>query len=202
MSKPTQKSPSVSSSASRCPWAEAEHQHEYHDIEWGVPSHDDRHLFEMIILEGAQAGLSWSTILKKRESYRAAYDHFDARKIARYDARKVAQLLANPGIVRNRLKVAASISNARAFLAVQKEFGSFDRYIWQFVGGRPIQNCWTAMRQVPARTPESDAMSKDLKRRGFNFVGTTICYAFMQATGMVNDHLVSCPRHAACVKLG
>lgn len=202
MSKPTQKSPSVSSSASRCPWAEAEHQHEYHDIEWGVPSHDDRHLFEMIILEGAQAGLSWSTILKKRESYRAAYDHFDARKIARYDARKVAQLLANPGIVRNRLKVAASISNARAFLAVQKEFGSFDRYIWRFVGGRPIQNRWTAMRQVPARTPESDAMSKDLKKRGFNFVGTTICYAFMQATGMVNDHLVSCPRHAACAKLG
>lgn len=182
----------------RCPWAEAEHQHAYHDTEWGVPSHDDRHLFEMIILEGAQAGLSWSTILKKRDHYRAAYDQFDAVKIARYGARKVAQLLANPGIVRNRLKVAASIGNARAFLAVQREFGSFDRYLWQFVGGRPIQNRWTSMSQVPVRSPESDAMSKDLKKRGFNFVGTTICYAFMQATGMVNDHLVSCPRHAAC----
>ncbi|HEY0969323.1 MAG TPA: DNA-3-methyladenine glycosylase I [Opitutaceae bacterium] len=203
MSKPSKKSSVVSTAAlSRCPWAEAEHQHAYHDTEWGVPSHDDRHLFEMIILEGAQAGLSWSTILKKRENYRAAYDHFDAAKIARYDARKVAKLLANPGIVRNKLKVAASIGNARAFLAVQKEFGSFDRYIWQFVGGRPIQNRWTASGQVPARTQESDAMSKDLKKRGFNFVGTTICYAFMQATGMVNDHLVSCPRHAACAKLG
>lgn len=204
MSKPSKKPPvasapaAVSSSAPRCPWAEAELQHTYHDTEWGVPSHDDRHLFEMILLEGAQAGLSWATILKKRENYRAAYDHFDAAKIARYDARKVAKLLADPGIVRNKLKIAASIGNARAFLAVQKEFGSFDRYIWQFVGGRPIQNRWTAMNQVPARTPESDAMSKDLKRRGFNFVGTTICYAFMQATGMVNDHLVSCPRHRAC----
>ena len=198
---PAPSSPSRSpraGTAPRCPWAEAEHQHAYHDTEWGVPSHDDRHLFEMIILEGAQAGLSWSTILKKRENYRAAYDGFDATKIARYDARKVAQLLANPGIVRNKLKVAASIGNARAFLDVQKEFGSFDRYLWQFVGGRPIQNRWTSMSQVPVRTPESDAMSKDLKRRGFNFVGTTICYAFMQATGMVNDHLVSCPRHAAC----
>ena len=203
MSKPTKESPAsvAASSLSRCPWAEAEHQHDYHDTEWGVPAHDDRHLFEMIILEGAQAGLSWSTILKKRENYRAAYDGFDAKKIARYDARKVARLLADPGIVRNRLKVAASIVNARAFLAVQKEFGSFDRYLWQFTGGRPIQNRRTAMREVPVRTPESDAMSKDLKKRGFKFVGTTICYAFMQATGMVNDHLVSCPRHAACAAL-
>jgi len=187
--------------SNRCPWAEAELHHDYHDTEWGVPSHDDRHLFELLILEGAQAGLSWSTILKKRPAYRTAYDDFDPAKVARYDARKIARLLADPGIVRNRLKVEASILNARAFLAVQKEFGSFDRYIWQFVGGRPIQNRWTATKQVPARTPESDAMSKDLKKRGFKFVGTTICYAFMQAVGMVNDHLVTCPRHAACAAL-
>jgi len=185
----------------RCTWAEAELQHSYHDSEWGVPSHDDLHLFEMLILEGAQAGLSWSTILKKRASYREAYDDFDATKIARYDAKRQARLLANPGIVRNRLKVQASVFNARAFLAVQKEFGSFDRYLWQFTGGRPIRNRWTQMAQVPTRTPESDAMSKDLKKRGFKFVGTTICYAFMQATGMVNDHLVACPRHAVCGKL-
>ena len=185
----------------RCPWAEAELQHAYHDTEWGVPSHDDRHLFEMLILEGAQAGLSWSTILKKRASYREAYDDFDAAKIAHYDAKRQARLLANPGIVRNRLKVQASVLNARASLAVQKEFGSFDRYIWQFTGGRPIRNRWTQMPQVPTRTLESDAMSKDLKKRGFKFVGTTICYAFMQATGMVNDHLVSCPRHSVCGKL-
>ena len=185
----------------RCPWAEAEINHTYHDTEWGVPSHDDRHLFEMIILEGAQAGLSWSTILKKRENYRAAYHGFDARKIARYDARKSAALLADAGIVRNRLKIAASIGNARGFLAVQAEFGSFDRYLWPFVGGRPIQHQLTAHPQIPVRTPESDALSKDLKKRGFKFVGTTICYAFMQATGMVNDHLASCPRHAQCAKL-
>jgi len=185
----------------RCPWAEAELHHHYHDTEWGVPSHDDRHLFEMIILEGAQAGLSWSTILRKRAAYRAAFDHFDATKVARYDARKKARLLANPGIVRNRLKVDASILNARQFLAVQEEFDSFDRYIWQFTGGRPIQHHLTASAQVPVSTPESDAMSRDLKQRGFKFVGTTICYAFMQATGMVNDHLVSCPRHKACAKL-
>lgn len=187
--------------SARCPWAEAEVHHDYHDTEWGVPSHDDRHLFELLILEGAQAGLSWTTILKKRAHYRKAYDGFEAEKIARYGVRKVAQLLANPGIVRNRLKVAASIANAQAFLAVRKEFGTFDRYIWQFVGGRPIQNHWTELRQVPARTRESDAMSKDLQRRGFRFVGSTICYAYMQATGMVNDHLVSCPRHAACAAL-
>ena len=174
---------------------------EYHDQEWGVPNHDDRHLFEMLILEGAQAGLSWSTILKKRENYRRAFDGFDARKVARYDAAKVARLLADPGIVRNRLKVAAAVQNAKAFLAVQKEFGTFDSYIWQFVGGAPRQNHWTDFGQVPPRTPESDAMSKDLLKRGFKFVGSTICYAFMQAVGMVNDHLVSCPRWKAVRKL-
>lgn len=185
----------------RCPWAEAELQHDYHDTEWGVPSHDDRHLFEMIILEGAQAGLSWSTILKKRANYRRAFAGFDPVKVARFDARKQARLLADPGIVRNRLKVEAAVRNARAFLAVQEEFGRFDRYIWQFTGGRPRRNDFTSPRQVPARTAESDAMSKNLLARGFKFVGSTICYAFMQATGMVNDHLVSCPRHAACAKL-
>jgi DNA-3-methyladenine glycosylase I len=186
----------------RCPWAEAELHHAYHDSEWGVPSHDDRHLFELLILEGAQAGLSWSTILQKRENYRAAYDGFDAAKVARYDARRQRRLLADPGIVRNRLKVQASVLNARAFLAVQAEFGSFERYIWRFTDGRPIQHRFTDPRQVPARTPESDAMSADLRQRGFKFVGSTICYAFMQATGMVNDHLVTCPRHAACARLG
>ena len=186
----------------RCPWAEAESQHHYHDTEWGVPSRDDRHLFEMLILEGAQAGLSWSTILKKREAYRAAYDNFDARKIARYEAKKSAALLADPGIVRNRLKVAASIVNAQAFLTAQAEFGTFARYIWQFTGDRPIQGKLTAHSQIPVSTPESDAMSRDLKKRGFKFVGTTICYAYMQATGMVNDHLVSCPRHKICAALG
>ena len=186
----------------RCPWAEAELNHHYHDTEWGVPSHDDRHLFEMIILEGAQAGLSWSTILRKRESYREAYDGFDPVKVARYNARKKARLLADPGIVRNRLKVDASVLNAGKFLAVQKEFSSFDRYIWQFTGGQPVQHRLTATAQIPASTPDSDAMSRDLKRRGFKFVGTTICYAFMQATGMVNDHFVSCPRHRVCEQLG
>lgn len=189
------------SSVQRCPWAEAELQHHYHDTEWGVPSHDDRHLFEMIILEGAQAGLSWATILHRRETYREAYGNFDAAAIARYDDRKKARLLLDPGIIRNRLKVEASVLNARAFLAVQAEFGSFDRYLWRFVDGRPIKNRWTASNQIPVSTKESDALSKDLKKRGFKFVGTTICYAFMQATGMVNDHLVSCPRHAACAKL-
>ena len=185
----------------RCPWAEAELHHHYHDTEWGVPSHDDRHLFELLILEGAQAGLSWSTILRKRENYRRAYDGFDAAKVARYDARKKARLLADPGIVRNRLKVAASVLNARAFLAVRVEFGTFDRYVWPFAGGRPIQHHLISRDRIPASTPESDALSHDLKKRGFKFVGTTICYAFMQATGMVNDHLVSCPRHHACAKL-
>ncbi|MBI2813537.1 MAG: DNA-3-methyladenine glycosylase I [Opitutae bacterium] len=184
----------------RCPWAEAEINHAYHDTEWGVPSHDDRHLFEMLILEGAQAGLSWSTILKKRASYRAAYHGFDAARIARYGPKDEARLLADAGIVRNRLKVAASVLNARAFLAVQAEFGGFDRYLWRFVDGRPIQHDLKKHTQIPVRTAESDALSQDLKKRGFKFVGTTICYAFMQATGMVNDHLVSCPRHAACAR--
>lgn len=179
----------------RCPWPAKEPDIAYHDTEWGVPLHDDRALFELLILEGAQAGLSWSTVLKKRESYRAAFDHFDARKIAGYDERKVAALLANPGIIRNRLKVAATIRNAAAFLAVQKEFGSFDACLWRFVRGRPLVNHRRTMSDIPARTPESDAMSKDLLRRGFKFVGSTICHAFMQASGMVNDHLVTCPRH-------
>ncbi len=168
---------------------------EYHDKEWGVPVHDDRVLFEFLILEGAQAGLSWETILNKRENYRRAFDHFDAAKIARYDGRKVRSLMADAGIVRNKLKIASTISNAKAFLEVQKEFGSFDRYIWQFVGGKPKINRWKSGQRLPARTPESDAMSKDLKKRGFRFVGSTICYAFMQATGMVNDHSVDCIRH-------
>jgi len=185
----------------RCPWAEAESQHVYHDTEWGVPSHDDRHLFEMLLLEGAQAGLNWAIILKKRENYRTVFDRFDPHKIAHYDAKKAARLLVDPGIVRNRLKIQSATLNARAFLAVQAEFGSFDRYIWQFTGNRPIQHRFAAHRQIPARTAESDAMSKDLKKRGFKFVGTTICYAFMQATGMVNDHLVSCPRHRVCARL-
>jgi DNA-3-methyladenine glycosylase I len=185
----------------RCPWPTAEIYLAYHDQEWGVPQHDDRLLFEFILLEGAQAGLSWSTILNKRENYRRAFDRFDPEKIARYGARKVAALLADPGIVRHRLKIAAAIGNARASLAVQREFGSFDRYLWRFAGGRPIQNAWRTVKQVPVRSPESDAMSHDLKKRGFKFVGRTICYAFMQATGMVNDHLVTCPRHAACARL-
>lgn len=172
----------------------------YHDREWGVPVHDDRLLFEFLILEGAQAGLSWSTILKKRPAYRAAFDHFDPRKVARYGEKKIAALMSEPGIVRNRLKIAAAIRNAQAFLAVEKEFGSFDRYIWTFVQGRPIQTHRKRSEDVPARTPESDAMSKDLVRRGFKFVGSTICYAFMQATGMVNDHLVTCFRHAELAK--
>ena len=185
----------------RCAWAREEPNIHYHDTEWGVPQHDDLVLFEFLILEGAQAGLSWTTILKKRENYRAAYDGFDARRIAKYDDRKIAKLLADPGIVRNRLKVAASIANARAFLAVQKEFGSFDAYVWQFVGGFPRQNRRATMSEVPARTPESDAMSKDLLRRGFKFVGSTICYAFMQAVGMVNDHTIDCFRCRQVAKL-
>ncbi len=179
----------------RCGWAKNDLSIAYHDREWGVPVHDDHLLFEFLILEGAQAGLSWDTILKKRESYRSAFDHFDAEKIARYDGRKVQSLLHDEGIVRNRLKIAASVQNARAFLQVQKEFGSFDRYIWQFVGGKPRVNAVRALKDVPARTAESDAMSRDLKKRGFTFVGSTICYAFMQATGMVNDHLVNCFRY-------
>ena len=187
--------------SSRCPWAVKPLDIAYHDSEWGVPLHDDRALFELLILEGAQAGLSWSTILAKRENYRRAFEHFDAEKIARYDAQKIAALLADAGIVRNRLKIAATIGNAKAFLAVQKEFGSFDKYLWQFVGGRPVVNRPHGRSDVPTRTPESDALSKDLLARGFKFVGATICYAFMQATGMVNDHLVTCPRHRVCARM-
>jgi DNA-3-methyladenine glycosylase I len=179
----------------RCPWAKSDLYVRYHDSEWGVPIHDDRLLFEFLILEGAQAGLSWETILKKRENYRAAFDRFDAAMIAKYGQKQRAKLLANAGIVRNRLKIDAAIQNAKMFLAVQKEFGSFDRYIWGFVGHESKQNVRRSMKEVPARTLESDAMSKDLKRRGFKFVGSTICYAFMQAVGMVNDHLVECFRH-------
>ena len=179
----------------RCSWAKGDLYEKYHDTEWGVPVHDDRLLFEFLILEGAQAGLSWSTILNKRENYRRAFDRFDARKIARYDARKIRKLLADPGIVRNRLKVASAVTNAKAFLAVQKEFGSFDAYLWTFVGGRAIQNRRKSLKEIPARTAESDAMSKDLIKRGFKFVGSTICYALMQAIGMVNDHVVDCFRH-------
>ena len=178
----------------RCGWAKSAEMIRYHDNEWGVPLHDDRRLFEFLILEGAQAGLSWETILKKRPAYRAAFDEFDPAIVAHYGARKTKSLLADAGIVRNRLKIAAAITSAQAFLAVQEEFGSFDEYVWQFVGGRPIVNARKSMQEVPARTAESDALSKDLKRRGFKFVGSTICYAFMQATGMVNDHLVTCHR--------
>jgi len=178
----------------RCHWAQSQLMIEYHDTEWGVPLHDDRGLFEFLILEGAQAGLSWETILRKRENYRRAFDGFDAAKIARYDKRKVRALMADAGIVRNRLKIAAAITNAQAFLVAQSEHGSFDRYIWQFVDGKPKPNSWRQSKQVPARTPESDAMSKALKKRGFRFVGSTICYAFMQATGMVNDHAIDCFR--------
>lgn len=167
----------------------------YHDSEWGVPVHDDRLLFEFLVLEGAQAGLSWITILRKRENYRRAFDEFDPHKVARYSEARIEKLLQDPGIVRNRLKVNAAVTNARAFLETQAEFGSFDRYIWQFVDGRPIRNRWRSLSEVPAKTAESDAMSKDLVRRGFKFVGSTICYAHMQATGMVNDHTVDCFRH-------
>ena len=180
----------------RCAWGNSDPIYiSYHDEEWGVPLHDDRMLFEFLCLDGAQAGLSWLTILKKRDNYRKAFDHFDARKIARYDEEKVGALLADSSIVRNRLKVKAFIQNAGSFLAVKKEFGTFDRYIWGFVGGRPKKNRWKTLQDIPARTLESDAMSKDLKGRGFTFVGSTICYAFMQAAGMVNDHLVSCFRY-------
>jgi DNA-3-methyladenine glycosylase I len=182
----------------RCAWPKSELDIAYHDNEWGVPVHDDRLLFEMLILEGAQAGLSWSTILKKRDNYRQAFDNFDAKKISRYDARKVKSLLTDEGIVRNRLKIAATIQNAKAFLAVQQEFGSFDKYIWQFVGGKPLQTNLKSLKQIVPRTPVSDTMSKDLLKRGFKFVGSTICYAFMQAVGMVNDHTTDCFRHKQC----
>ncbi len=182
----------------RCAWAIASGNPlmvAYHDMEWGVPLHDDRALFEFLILEGAQAGLSWLTILKKREHYRQAFDHFDSARVAGYDERKVAELLANPGIVRNRLKIHAAIINAQSFLSIQQEFGSFDAYLWRFVGGAPRRNAWRSLSDIPARTAESDALSKDLVGRGFKFVGSTICYAFMQAVGMVNDHTVDCFRY-------
>jgi DNA-3-methyladenine glycosylase I len=181
----------------RCPWAKSEPNLSYHDNEWGVPLHDDRRLFEFLILEGAQAGLSWETILKKRENYRRAFDNFDALRVSRYSAARVEKLMKNAGIVRNRLKIESTIDNAAAFLRVQKEFGSFDAYVWLFVGGHPRTNRWKTMRAVPASTAESDALSRDLRRRGFRFVGSTICYAFMQAVGMVNDHLADCFRYAA-----
>jgi DNA-3-methyladenine glycosylase I len=186
----------------RCPWpGDDPLMLAYHDEEWGVPLHDDRGLFEFLILEGAQAGLSWRTILHKRENYRRAFHRFDARKIAAYRAADVRRLLADEGIVRNRLKVESTIDNARAFLDVKQEFGSFDRYIWSFVGGKPVQNRFKSLKELPASTPASDTMSKDLKKRGFRFVGSTICYAFMQATGMVNDHTVDCFRHKAIARL-
>lgn len=179
----------------RCPWAKGDKYIEYHDTEWGVPVHDDRLLFEFLILEGAQAGLSWSTILNKRDNYRQAFDGFDPTIVAKYGEKKRQALLSNPGIVRNRLKIDAAIQNAQAFLETAKEFGTFDQYIWSFVGGKPKQNAWASIKAVPACNPESDAMSADLKWRGFKFVGSTICYAFMQAVGMVNDHVVDCFRH-------
>jgi DNA-3-methyladenine glycosylase I len=179
----------------RCGWARNELAIRYHDEEWGVPVHDDRRWFEFITLEGAQAGLSWDTILRKREAYRSAFKRFEAARVAKFGERDVTRLLADAGIVRNRLKINSTIGNAKAFLAVQKEFGSFDEYIWRFVGGRPRINKWRALKDVPARTDESDAMSKTLSERGFKFVGSTICYALMQATGMVNDHLVDCERY-------
>jgi len=185
----------------RCAWAVTPINIAYHDTEWGVPLHDDRALFELLILEGAQAGLSWTTILNKRENYRRAFDHFDAEKISKYGAKKIAALLADAGIVRNRLKIAATVQNAKSFLEVQREIGSFDRYVWSFVGGKPRVNRRKSVKELPTRTPESDAMSRDLLQRGFKFVGTTICYAFMQATGMVNDHIVTCPRHQACQRI-
>ena len=179
----------------RCPWSSNDLSIRYHDLEWGVPVHDDRLLFEYLILEGAQAGLSWQTVLNKRENYRAAFDNFDVEKIARYGEKKTAQLLANEGIIRNRLKIAATIQNAKLFLKVRDEFGSFDKYLWRFVDGRPVVNRRKSMQEVPARTEISDALSKDLLKRGFKFVGSTICYANMQAVGLVNDHLVTCFRH-------
>jgi len=186
----------------RCSWASNPLSIRYHDEEWGRPQHDDRILFEFLLLEGAQAGLSWDTILQKRENYRDAFDGFNPERVARYPRRKMQSLLRNPGIVRNRLKIASAVENAKAFLNIQKEFGSFDRYIWQFTGGKPRVNAWRSGDRVPASTAESDAMSKDLKKRGFNFVGSTICYAFMQAVGMVNDHRVDCFRHAQVNRAG
>jgi DNA-3-methyladenine glycosylase I len=187
----------------RCKWAEGVNPDyiEYHDKEWGVPVHDDRTHFEFLVLEGAQAGLSWSTILNKREGYRKAFAGLDPKKVARFDAKKMAKLLANPAIVRNRLKIESAVRNARAFLEVQEEFGSFDAYVWPFVGGKPKVNRRRGMKEIPATSKESDALSKDLKKRGFNFVGSTIVYAHMQAVGMVNDHVVSCFRYETCARM-
>jgi DNA-3-methyladenine glycosylase I len=182
----------------RCPWAGSHPLYiAYHDEEWGVPQHDDRHLFEMLTLEGAQAGLSWLTVLKKRDAYRRAFSDFEPRKVARFNQARIERLLANPGIIRNRLKIEGAVRNANAFLSVQAEFGTFDAYIWRVVDGKPRRNAWTRLVDIPAHTVDSDAMSADLKRRGFTFVGSTICYAFMQATGMVNDHQVDCFRYRA-----
>jgi DNA-3-methyladenine glycosylase I len=186
----------TSTTLTRCSWPSEDLSIRYHDEEWGTPTHNDTTLFEFLILEGAQAGLSWDTILKKRQNCRAAFDNFDPKKIARYDRRKIQSLMNDAGIIRNRLKIASAVRNARAFPKVQDDFGSFDAYIWQFVGGSPIVNSRRSSKQVPDRTPESDAMSKDLKKRGFSFVGTTICYAFMQAMGLVNDHLTTCFRYS------
>ena len=181
----------------RCQWAGNDPLYQkYHDEEWGVPLHNDQKLFEMLILEGAQAGLSWITILRKRENYRKAFSNFDAKKIAKYDSKKVEQLLLNDGIIRNKLKITSTIQNAKLYLELQKEFGSFDKYIWQFVDFKPVKNNWKSLKEIPPKTNESDAMSKDLKKRGFKFVGSTICYAFMQAVGMVNDHTVDCFRYS------
>jgi len=185
----------MTTDVTRCPWPTHDLYIQYHDCEWGVPLHDDYRLFEAVVLDGAQAGLSWSIILKKRENYRAAFDGFDPEVVARYSERKIKQLLANEGIVRNRMKIESAIGNARAFLKVQEEFGTFDKYLWRFVDAKPVQNRWRKMKEVPTRTPLSDAISKDMLGRGFRFFGTTICYAFMQAIGMVNDHLVDCFRH-------
>ena len=190
------KKPHVNTELRRCPWAKGDNYIQYHDTEWGVPVHDDRLLFEFLVLEGAQPGLSWSTILNKRDNYREAFDNFDPALVAKYGEKKRQALLANPGIVRNRLKIDAAIANARAVLAIQEAHGSLDRYLWQFVGGAPIQNGWQTLAELPAQTAESEAMSKALKKAGFRFVGPTICYALMQAVGMVNDHLVGCFRYA------
>jgi DNA-3-methyladenine glycosylase I len=197
----TASGPEQSAAVLRCGWARNEWSIPYHDREWGVPQHDDRVLFEFLILEGAQAGLSWDTILKKRENYRTAFAGFNPAAVARFDGKARRRMLSDPGIIRNRLKIEATVQNAKAFLAVQQEFGSFDRYIWQFVGGAPLVNRWRTLKQVPARTRESDAMSKDLLKHGFKFVGSTICYAFMQAVGMVNDHLISCFRYGEVGRL-
>jgi DNA-3-methyladenine glycosylase I len=194
------KSDSLPNDAQRCTWAKSPLMTQYHDLEWGVPINDDQMLFEFLILEGAQAGLSWETVLKKRQTYREVFDNFDAARVARYQSKKIEKLMEEAGIIRNRLKINAAVENAQAFLAVQDEFGSFNDYIWQFVNGKPRLNRWKSMSDVPASAPESDAMSRDLKKRKFKFVGTTICYAFMQATGMVNDHIISCFRHSSVLK--